>query len=106
MAPRLRRGFGGQAPPFRIFAGGIPRSSTGSGRNAEGAEERSTFGLIQEYGTVVHTIFERSNLARLKKLRHLAEFFDIRVIPTHYSCDSQYTISYFSIHVENSDHKY
>jgi len=51
-APRLRRGFGGQVPPFRIFAGGFPRPSTSSGRNAEGAEERkrrSTFGLIQEY---------------------------------------------------------
>jgi len=34
-APRLRRGFGGQAPPFRIFAGGIFR--------------KNAFGLIQKY---------------------------------------------------------
>jgi len=44
-APRLRRGFGGQAPPFRIFAllrfsasdgqaGGLPRPRQRSGRNA------------------------------------------------------------------------
>ena len=42
-APRLRRDFGGQAPPFRIFAGGFPRPRPRSGRNA--------FGLSLEYCT-------------------------------------------------------
>src|SRR3989344_1411625 len=47
-APRLRRGFGGQAPPFRIFAGGIPCLA---GRQARRRRRRNAFGLIQEYCT-------------------------------------------------------
>jgi len=37
----------------RIFAWGLPRRRRR--RNAEGAEERSTFGLIQEYCTIEKT---------------------------------------------------
>ena len=32
-------------------AGELPRLSTSSGQNVKGTEERSTFGLIQEYYT-------------------------------------------------------
>ena len=49
----------GTAPPqiLNFFAGGFPHPSTGSGRNAEGTEERSTFGLIQEYCTTTKKEF-------------------------------------------------
>jgi len=41
-APRLRRGSGGQAPPFRPPAGGF----------AGGIFRKNAFGLIQEYCTM------------------------------------------------------
>src|SRR3989344_3021683 len=48
-APRLRRGFGGQAPPFRIFAGGLPRR----------LRRRKRFGLIQVFCTTLEKSMPR-----------------------------------------------
>ncbi|OHA20836.1 MAG: hypothetical protein A2W52_02800 [Candidatus Taylorbacteria bacterium RIFCSPHIGHO2_02_49_25] len=45
-APRLRRGFGGQAPPFRIFAG-LRLAEVASATQAGGFFRRIAFGLIQ-----------------------------------------------------------
>jgi len=53
-APRLRRGFGGQAPHFRIFAG-LRLAEVASATQAGGFPRRhrrqNAFGLIQEYCT-------------------------------------------------------
>ncbi|MDP3956688.1 MAG: hypothetical protein Q8P97_01700 [bacterium] len=51
---RLRRGFGEQAPPFRIFAG-LRLVEVASATQTEGIprrlRRRNAFGLIQEYCT-------------------------------------------------------
>ncbi len=60
-APRPRRGFGGQAPPFRIFAGGSRRR-----------RRRKRFGLFQEYCTSlmqnqIRVIYKDKNFLALYK---------------------------------------